>query len=67
VPVAIHHADGVAKVTLNQQKKPAVDELLQPVGTFRFEKGRSGQVEISNAGTDGFVVIDAVQWVGVKP
>ena len=66
VPVTIKHADGEAKVTLNETKKPAVQELLQPVGTFRFEKGRAGYVEISNAGTDGYVVIDAVQWVEAK-
>ncbi|MBI4627047.1 MAG: FAD-dependent oxidoreductase [Verrucomicrobia bacterium] len=67
VPVTIRHADGEAKVTLNQKKKPAVDELLEPVGTFRFEKGRKGQVEISNRDTNGYVVIDAVQWVEAAP
>jgi hypothetical protein len=63
VPVVIRHADGEAKVLLDQRKKPPVQELLQSVGTFRFEKGKAGHVEISNAGTEGFVVIDAVQWV----
>ena len=67
VPVVIRHADGETKVTLNQKKKPSVDDLLEPIGTFRFEKGRAGWVEISNAGTDGFVVIDAVQWLADKP
>ena len=67
VPVTIQHADGETKVTLNQKKKPAVSELLHHVGTFRFERGRAGHVEISNVGTNGFVVIDAVQWVEAKP
>jgi hypothetical protein len=44
-----------------------VQNLLQPVGTFRFAKGKAGQVEIGNAGTDGYVTIDAVQWVEAKP
>jgi hypothetical protein len=66
VPVVIRHADGETKVTLNQRNKPAVQDLLQPVGTFRFESGNSGYVEISNRGTDGYVVIDAVQWVEEK-
>ena len=65
MPVTIRHADGETTVTLNQRKKPAVDELLEPVGTFRFEKGRKGQVEIFNRDTNGYVVIDAVQWVEV--
>jgi hypothetical protein len=59
----IRHAAGEARVTLDQKKKPAVRELLHAVGTYRFEKGKAGYVEISNAGTDGYVVIDAVQWV----
>ena len=63
VPLTIRHADGETQVTLNQTKVPAVDELLEPVGAFRFEKGRSGYVEISNAGTEGYVVVDAVQWL----
>jgi hypothetical protein len=67
VPVVIHHADGETKIALNQKKKPSVDALFEPVGTFRFEPGRRGYVEISNTGTDGFVVIDAVQWIAVKP
>ncbi len=66
VPVVIHHADGETKLTLNQKKKPSIDALLEPVGTFRFAAGRDGYVEISNAGTDGFVVIDAVQWIAVE-
>jgi hypothetical protein len=67
VPVTIRHADGETKVVLNEKKKPAVKDLLEPVGTFRFENGRKAQVEISNADTNGYVVIDAVQWVEVAP
>ena len=67
VPVTIRHADGETKVALNEKKKPAVKDLLEPVGTFRFEKGRKAQVEISNADTNGYVVIDAVQWIEVAP
>jgi hypothetical protein len=66
VPVVVHHADGDTKLVLDQKKKPAVNDLLQPIGTFHFTKGKAGFVEIANAGTDGFVVIDAVQWVEAK-
>ncbi len=66
VPVTIRHADGEAKVAINQKQKPKVQGLLEPVGIFRFEAGKAGYVEISNAGTQGFVTIDAVQWVEVK-
>ncbi len=61
VPVIIHHAKGEEKITVNQKKK-APDNLL-PLGEFEFEKGNSGWVEIRNEGTDGHVIIDAVQWL----
>jgi hypothetical protein len=63
VPVVIRHADGETVVAVDQTKRPAVNGILQPLGTFRFEKGKGGAVEISNKGTKGFVVVDAVQWI----
>ena len=36
------------------------------LGTFRFEKGKTGYVEIGNKDADGYVIIDAVQWLPVK-
>ena len=66
VPVTIHHADGETKTTLNQKKKPAGDKNFQAVGTFNFEAGKTGWVEISNEGTKGHVILDAVQWLPVK-
>jgi hypothetical protein len=64
--VTIRHADGATTVKIDQKRKPPVQELLLSVGTFRFEAGKAGHVEISNADTEGFVVIDAVQWVEAK-
>ncbi len=61
VPVEIIHADGSKVVELNQRQAPTIDGHFSSVGTFRF--GKSGKVTISNRGTDGFVVIDAVRWV----
>jgi hypothetical protein len=63
VPVTIHHAGGTQTITLNQRRPPAEKRLLQPLGTFRFEQGRAGYVEISNADTNGHVIIDAVQFL----
>jgi hypothetical protein len=63
VPVVIRHAGGETRLVINQRQKPKVDELFEPLGTFRFEAGRGGYVEISNAGTNGYVVVDAVQWI----
>jgi hypothetical protein len=36
------------------------------LGNYEFAKGKSGFVLIGNTDADGFVVIDAVQWLPVK-
>ena len=64
VPVAIRHAGGEAKTTLDEKEAPAIDKLFQSVGRYRFDK--EAMIVISNAGTNGYVVIDAVQLVSVK-
>jgi hypothetical protein len=61
VPVTILHADGEATVTVNQRAAPPGGERLLTLGQFRFEKDGQGYVLISNEGTDGFVVVDALQ------
>ncbi len=63
VPVIIHHADGEKTVIVNQKQKPAEKNNLQPLGTFRFEKGKTGWLEIRNEGTSGHVILDAAQWL----
>jgi hypothetical protein len=61
-PVTIHHADGEAKVIINQQQEPEHGRLFRTLGTFRFEAGRAGWVRVSNEGTepDKVVIADAV-------
>lgn len=59
VPVVIHHADGQARVTLNQREKPKIDRRFTSLGTYRFET--TATIVISNEGTDGHVIADAVQ------
>jgi hypothetical protein len=63
VPVTVFHADGESIVVVNQKKKPAGKDNFHPLGSFRFEAGKSGYVQISNEGTTGHVIIDAVQFV----
>lgn len=65
VPVIVNHADGSNKVIVNQRKKAPINGALYPLGVFRFDKGKAGFVEISNEGTDGHVIVDAVQWMPV--
>jgi len=66
VPVTIHHAQGETKVFVNQKLAPKGEAPFHVVGTFEFTAGKDGWVEIGNAGTDGHVIVDAVQWLPVK-
>jgi len=65
VPVTIEHGGAkTAEVTLNQRKAPNGDGYFAPVGRYTFEK--NGRVTITNKGTDGHVIIDAVRWLPVE-
>ncbi len=66
VPVTIVHAGGRSTVKVDQRKAPPLDRAFISLGTFAFERGKVGFVEIGNKDVDGFVVIDAVQWLPVK-
>jgi hypothetical protein len=57
VPVTI----GTLTVHVNQRKAPDVEKVFASLGAHEF--GATAVVEISNAGTDGFVVVDALQLV----
>lgn len=61
VPVKV----GGKTVTVNQRKAPVIDGLFQSLGVFDFPE-TSASVIISNEGTDGHVIIDAVQWLPAK-
>ncbi|WP_406693910.1 FAD-dependent oxidoreductase [Singulisphaera sp. Ch08] len=62
IPVRIHHANGIASVTLDQKKVPSKsDAPFVPVGTFDLDD--KAAVEILNEGTTGHIVIDAVQFL----
>ena len=63
VPVTVFHADGEELVQI-QQKTEAVDGMeFVSAGTFRFEDSGQGYVLLSNAGTQGYVTVDAVQFL----
>lgn len=62
-PVTVAHADGQTVVKVNQRKPGPIDKAWVSLGTFRFEKGAGGSVEVGNAGADGHVIADAVQWI----
>jgi hypothetical protein len=66
VPVTIRHASGDAVVKVNQRLVPAIDKTFVSLGKFRFEAEAEAVISISNAGVDGYVVVDAVQFLPAK-
>jgi hypothetical protein len=66
VPLVVTSKAGSKKVFLNQTLAPSVDRVFAPVGRFNFAAGTNGSVMISNEGTKGFVVVDAVRFVPVE-
>jgi len=65
-PVRIEHADGAAVVTIDQTKRPPIDRVFVSLGAFRFTADRPARVTISNTGTRGHVIADAVQFLPEK-
>jgi hypothetical protein len=61
VPITIEHADGTAQATVNQRLAPRFDKFFVSLGTFRFTPEKPAIIVVSNEGTDGYVVVDAVQ------
>ncbi len=59
VPVEVRYQGGSTVVKVDQTATPPIDKLFVSLGTFKFAD--SVVVVVSNAGTKGFVVVDAVQ------
>ncbi len=66
VPVTIVHSNGEEIVKINQRKRPPIDQLFISAGTFEFKSGTTYRVTVSNAGTDGYVILDAIQIMPAK-
>ncbi len=66
VPVTIVSADGEKTVTINQREDALVNGVPRALGVFKFAAGKTGSVTISNADADGFVVVDAMQFVPIE-
>ena len=63
VSVEIVSADETSIVTIDQRKPPGDNGQFRSLGVYQFATGRETAVIISNAESDGYVVIDAVQWL----
>ena len=59
VPVEITTASGTESVKVNQREKGG----WVKIATGKFAAGKSASLTISNKGTDGHVIADAVRWI----
>jgi len=66
VPVKITTGGATKTVHVNQQKAPSADNLFQPIETLALKAGDTVAVVVSNEGTNGHVIADAVQLLPVK-
>jgi hypothetical protein len=64
VPMTVFSSEGEKTARVNEREKPGPDGFAS-LGSFRFDQ--SATVVISNAGADGYVVVDAVQIVAESP
>ncbi|MGN6137221.1 MAG: DUF1549 domain-containing protein [Aureliella sp.] len=67
VLVRVFSADGETSLTVDQQAPPPIDQVWFPLGEFRFEKDGQAFVLVSNEGSNGHVIADAVQFLPVGP
>jgi hypothetical protein len=58
VPVTVRYGDKVVPLTVNQKKRKPALLAFQPLTEVELKAGEEVSVEISNKGTDGFVVAD---------
>ncbi|WP_235034313.1 FAD-dependent oxidoreductase [Roseiconus lacunae] len=66
VPVKIQHAGGTTSVSLDQRKTPAIEKAFSSLGVFQFDQRQPAMVTISNEGTNGYVIVDAIRFVPVE-
>lgn len=62
--VEIRHQAGVSIVQVNQRAPKLMEERWVDLGSYQF--AADSQVKISNSDSDGYVIIDAIQWIPVN-
>jgi len=67
VPVVVELGGVRSEPVLIDQTKPGpIDGSWHSLGVFDLKAGKNCSVEISNDGAEGYVVVDAVQFLPVK-
>lgn len=66
VPVTVSIGDTTRTLKVNQKKTPPIDSTWISLGEFEVGAGVVVTADVSNADTDGYVIVDAVQIVRVE-
>ena len=61
--VTIHFPGGEEMTIFNQRKDPASKGGYHLLGTYDFKAGQAATVTIGNKDTDGYVIIDCIEWL----
>ena len=68
-PYTVHHAKGETRLLIDQSAKPTIDNLWFPLGRFSFGEKESApvraKISLTDKGTEGYLIADAVQFVHV--
>lgn len=64
-PVTVFSAEGEKTIAVNQKETPPIEGMFLSLGTYRFETAGQCFVIVSNEGTDGHVIADAMQFLPV--
>ncbi len=63
VRVEVVHAKGSQIEWIDQKKKPDIDSMFVSLGVYDFSDVQPAAVVVSNSEANGFVIVDAVQWL----
>ena len=61
VPVTIRTSRGEKTIRVNERREPEIEGLWHSLGKCDLDASDSTTITISNAGADGYVVVDAIQ------
>jgi hypothetical protein len=67
VQIDVYHAGGHDRVRVDQRRKPPIEGLFTSLGRYEFSADKPAAVVVTNRAADGYVVIDAVQWLPQAP
>ena len=66
IPATLTHANGKSELKIDESTEPTIDGQFISLGKFDFDAKQEGSLLISNKGTVGHLIVDAVRLVPAK-